>query len=68
MNYGVAKAAPEEILQFVLDNGMLDLSTYEAMIEMKTRKEYLTKHPYKIYQSGDGKWQTSLPDETKKEK
>ena len=51
-----------EILQFALENGMIDESTIQEKMEMNERKKYLDKHPYKIWKGKDGKWYTYLPD------
>lgn len=57
-----------EILQFALENGMIDESTIQEKMEMNERKKYLDKHPYKIWEGKDGKWYTYLPDEKKTRK
>ena len=54
-----------EILRFIISNGMLNLSDVQNSIEAMKKKELLEKHPYKIWQSKDGKWYTYLPDEKK---
>lgn len=37
----------------------------QAMINAK-KEEILSKHKYKIFQGSDGRWKTTVPDETKK--
>lgn len=54
-----------EILQFAIENGMLDESTIQEKMIMNERKKYLEKHPYKIWQGKDGKWYTYFPDKKK---
>jgi integrase len=54
-----------ELLQFAIENGMIDRALIEDKIEMKKRQEILKKHIYKIYEGKDGKWYTYLPDEEK---
>lgn len=54
-----------DILQYAVDNGMIDLAYMQEQIEMKKRKELLEKHPYKIWGGTDGKWYTYLPDKEK---
>lgn len=55
-----------DILQFALQNGMLDLAYMKKQMDMKCREEILAKHPYKIWQGEtDKKWYTYLPDEEK---
>lgn len=56
-----------EILQFIIDNGMIDISDVQNSIETMKKEELLKKHPYKIWQGKDGKWYTYLPDESKKD-
>lgn len=52
-------------LQYAIDNGIIDKTSIQSMIEMTRRKELLNKHPYKIWNGTDGKWHTYLPDEKK---
>lgn len=54
-----------ELLKYALDNGIIDLSNVQAMIEMRKRKELLKHHPYDIYQEKTGKYCTYLPDSKK---
>lgn len=54
-----------EILNYALENGILDLSYVQEKVEMNKREELLKKHPYKIWEGKDGKWYTYLPDEKK---
>ena len=72
VNNGVAKAAPifdkDQILQYAIANGILDLPDIEAQIEMNTRKKYLDMHTHTKWQSTDGDWCTYLPDDNKPKK
>ena len=52
-----------EILNFALENGMLDINTIQEQIEMNERQKYLEMHPYRIWQGTNGKWYTYLPQE-----
>ncbi len=52
-----------EILNFALENGMLDINTIQEQIEMNERQKYLEMHPYRIWQGTNGKWYTYLPKE-----
>lgn len=47
-----------ELLQFAIDNGMLDINSIHAQVQMKERKKYLEKHNHDIYRSKDGYWNT----------
>lgn len=55
----------EELLNFALENGMLDLSQIQCEIEMAKRVKYLKEHQHKVWQGKDGKWCTYLPDAKK---
>ncbi len=50
-----------EILQFIINNGMIDISDVQNSIEAMKKEELLKQHPYEIWQSKDGKWYTYLP-------
>ena len=52
-------------LNYLIDNGIIDLPNIQSIIEMKKRQELLNNHPYKIWRGSNGKWYTYLPDETK---
>lgn len=55
-----------ELLNFAIENGMIDLDTIREKIEMNERKKYLEMHSSKIWKSTDGKWYTFVPDCSKK--
>lgn len=52
-------------LQYALDSGIIDIASIQSIIDMSKRKELLDRHPYKIWESADGKWHTYLPDKEK---
>lgn len=54
-----------DMLNYAIENGMIDLTYIQAQIDMKEREEILSKHPYKIWEGSNGKWYTYLPDEVK---
>ena len=54
-----------ELLKFMEDNGMINLSCVRKQKAMSDRKRYLSNHPYKIWQGKDGYWRTYLPDKEK---
>jgi len=66
---------PVFIIRAIMDEKRLQFDAYcanmslaealDAMSYMKKREEYLSMHPYRIYQGSDGKWYTNLPDNTK---
>lgn len=49
-----------ELLQFALDNGIIDRTTIENQIEMMQREKYLEMHDQDIWQAQDGRWKTYL--------
>lgn len=51
----------EALLKFAFQNGMIDLSYVQDMIEMDERKKILDAHPYKIWVGSNGKYYTYLP-------
>lgn len=55
----------KELLNFALDNGMIDFNTIQKQFEMNERKKYLEMHKSKVWPSTDGKWYTFLPDISK---
>lgn len=52
-------------MKFLYDNDILDPSYVQEQIEMMERKQFLKKHPYKIWEGKDGKWYTYFPDKDK---
>ena len=54
-----------EILRFIINIGIIDISDVQNSIEAMKREELLKKHPYKIWQGKDGKWYTYMPDNQK---
>ena len=55
----------DDTLKYAVENGILDISYVQEMIEMNKRKELLSNHKYKIWQGKDNNWYTYLPDERK---
>ena len=51
-----------DILQFIINNGIININDIQNSMEAMKRKELLEKHPYKIWQGKDGKWYTYIPD------
>lgn len=54
-----------DILQFIIDNGMININDVQNSTEIMKREELLKKHPYKIWKGKDDKWYTYLPDKVK---
>lgn len=55
----------DDILQYALSNGIINIEDVQEKIAMREKEELLSKHPYKIWGSKDGKWYTYLPDESR---
>lgn len=55
-----------ELLNFAIENGMIDADTIREKIEMNERKKYLEMHKYEVFFGKDGSYHTSVPDNTKK--
>lgn len=56
----------KELLQYLMDNHIIDMSCVRTYKEMTNREKMLKKHPYKIWEATDGNWKTYLPDKNKK--
>ncbi len=55
-----------DILKYLKENRIIDITDIQNMIEMRKTQEYLNKHPYSIWKGEkDKKWYTYLPDTTK---
>lgn len=52
----------KELLNFAIENGIIDVDTIRKQIEMNERKKYLEAHKFNIWQGTNGKWYTYLPD------
>lgn len=55
----------KELLNYALENGMIDVSTIQKTIEMNERKKYLEMHNHEVWQGKDGYFYTKVDDETK---
>nr|DAG71326.1 MAG TPA: Integrase [Caudoviricetes sp.] len=53
----------KELLNYILENGIISRDDVQKQIEMNERKKYLEAHNKDIWQGKDGKWYTYLPDE-----
>lgn len=51
-----------ELLNFAVQNGIIDLNDVQDKIRMNERQKYLKMHENEIWQGKDGKWRTYLPD------
>ncbi|MCQ2609115.1 MAG: site-specific integrase [Bacteroidales bacterium] len=52
------------VLQYAVENGIIDTDSVLAEINMNERRRFLEQHKNKVWQTDDGKeWKTYLPDE-----
>ena len=60
----VAELSKAELLNYAVENGIVDINTITKQIEMNERKKYLEMLNYDIWQGEkDNKWYTYLPDD-----
>lgn len=55
----------KELLNFIQDNGMIDLIRIKKQLDMQKKEKILQKHNYKIWQGSNEKWHTYIPDPVK---
>ena len=63
----LASLSPQEILDFQIRNGMLNLDDVREQIVDTERKKILKEHPYAISHGKDGRWRTWVPDKNAKD-
>ena len=51
-----------QILNFALENDIIDIDTIRTRIEMNERRRYLEQHEFKVWKGADGKFHTYVPD------
>lgn len=56
----------DELLQYVIDSGIINPTDIKNQLEMKKRQEYLNAHNHQIWQATDGKWNTYLDDDSER--
>lgn len=61
----VIEFSDRELLNFAIENGILDIKTIYKQVEMNERKKYLNMHRYDVWQGKNGLWYTYFPDEQK---
>lgn len=62
---GTEEVMNKEMLNYAIEQGIIDISHIQDAVNMSKRKEIIEQHPYSIWEGKDGKWHTYLPDETK---
>lgn len=55
----------KDLLNYAIQNGIIDINTIQMKIEMNKRKKYLDKHEFSIWQGKNGLWYSYLPDDEK---
>ena len=61
------RISDKEVLQFLCENGMVDIAAVRESIEMRNRNELLKNHPCQIWQGKtDGKWYTHIRENGKR--
>ena len=57
-------SSPEDILQYIVDNGLIDLGDVQTQIaDMNLEKQIKEFHSHDIWQGRDGRWRTYIHDE-----
>ena len=51
-----------EMLNYLVENGMINLLEMQEKMELTRREKILAKHAYSIWEGVDGLWHTYLPD------
>lgn len=54
------KITDDELLQFAIQNDIINISTVQSEYEMYEKKKYLSKHTHKIWEGNNGKFYTYL--------
>lgn len=52
----------DDMLNYVIQNGIINIDTIQKKVEMNERKRYLQKHNSSIWQGENGKWYTRIYD------
>jgi len=55
-----------DLLNYAILQGIINLDEVRNNMKEKEKQRLLSKHKYKIFQDKDGRWKTTVPDETKK--
>lgn len=60
-----SSVSEKELLNFIMDNGMIDLINIKQQLDMQKKEQILQNHKHKIWQGSNGKWHTYIPDPVK---
>ena len=55
-----------DLLNYAISHGIINIDAVREDVMKEQKQHYLSMHKYKIFQDKDGRWKTTLPDETKK--
>ncbi len=58
----VDNISDKQLLNFAIENDIIDVGALKEQIAMNERKKYLDMHTNKIWKSDDGKWNTYIED------
>lgn len=61
-------ANEQQLLNYALQNGIIDTSFITEQIKMQRKVKILKNHPYEIYQGKDGKWYTYVKSDDGRKK
>ncbi len=56
-----------QMLNYALENGIIDINTLQMQIEMNEREKYLEMHKNKVWQGSNGYYYTKVEDQSKKD-
>lgn len=62
----IEQVTKNEVLNYAIEHGIIDLSYIENKIEMNKREELLKKHPYEIWIGKDNRYYTYFPEKDNK--
>lgn len=62
----IEQSTKNEVLNYAIEHGIIDLSYIENKIEMNKREELLKKHPYEIWIGKDNRYYTYFPEKDNK--
>lgn len=51
----------KDLLNYALENGIINIGTIQMQVEMNNRQKYLKEHPYSVWLGKDGFWHSYLP-------
>lgn len=55
-----------DLLNYAISQGIINLDEVRNDMKEKEKQRLLSKHKYKIFQDKDGRWKTTVPDESRK--